>query len=142
MNRGTEKQLIRLLQGELPESEERVLRQRLDEDEDLRRSYSSLRDLWQALEPATVEAVPEVFTSRVVRHATAARVSRVQASPLWARAAAAAALVAGIALGALLASPADSEEWAAWTTTRLTQAEVYWEALGQEAEGSPQEDLR
>jgi hypothetical protein len=52
------------------------------------------------------------------------------------------ALLGGILVGVLLASPSESEDWMAWDTVELTQAEVYWETLGQSPDGSLQEDVR
>lgn len=146
MDRRTEKQLIRLLQGELAEADERILRERLEKEDDLQSAYSSLQGLWEALEPPPIQTVPSSYASRVVRHATTgestAGAGQAPASPLWAKAAAAVALAGGIALGALLASPSESEEWAAWTTVETSQAEVYWESLSLETDNQQQEDLQ
>ena len=146
MDRKTEKQLIRMLHGELAEADERLLRERLEKEEDLRSAYSSLQGLWQVLEPPPVQGVPSSYASRVVHRATTgesdAGARQAQASPLWAKAAAAVALAGGIALGVLLASPSESEEWMAWTSVESSQAEVYWDSLGQEADEQQQEDLQ
>jgi len=146
MDRTTEKQLIRLLTGELSEADDQELRHRLEKEGDLRRAYDSLQERWEALDPPPLESVHPSFTSRVVRQAVtgpsveAAGLGR--STPLWTRATAAVALAGGVLLGALLASPSESEDWTAWNAVELTQAEVYWETLGESSDDLMQEDLR
>jgi anti-sigma-K factor RskA len=146
MDRTTEKQLIRLLAGELSEADERKLRHRLEREGDLRRAFTSLQERWEALDPPPLPSVHPSFTSRVVRQAVsgpaveAAGLGR--STPLWTRATAAVALAGGVLVGALLASPSESEDWTAWNAVELTQAEVYWETLGVSSDDLMQEDLR
>ena len=146
MDRTTEKQLLRLLAGELSAADARQWRQRLEDDGELQCAFASLRDTWAALEPPTLPAVHPSFTSRVVRRAVDRPVVDVSApgplSPAWARATAALALAVGILVGVVLASASESEDWTAWDTVELTQAEAYWETLGQSSDGSLQEDVR
>jgi len=146
MDRTTEKQLIRLLAGELSEADERELRHRLEQEGDLRREFTSLQERWKALDSPPLQSVHPSFTSRVVRQAVsgpsveAAGLGR--STPLWTRATAAVALAGGVLVGALLASPSESEDWTAWNAVELTQAEVYWETLDVSSDDLMQEDLR
>jgi len=146
MDPRTEKQLIRLLAGELTQADARELRQRLDNEADLRRAFAALQERWEALEPPPLQSVHPSFTSRVVRQAIlepsvgAAGLDR--STPLWTRATAAVALAGGILVGALLVSPSDSEDWTAWNAVELTQAEAYWETLGASSDDLAEEDLQ
>jgi anti-sigma factor RsiW len=146
MDRTTEKQLLRLLAGELSATDAGQWRQRLENEGDVRRAFASLRETWEVLEPPPLPKVHPSFTSRVVRRAVdrpvvdAAVPSR--PSPAWAVATAALALVGGILVGVVLASPSESEDWTAWDTVELTQAEAYWEALGQSPDGFSEEGVR
>lgn len=146
MDRTTEKQLLRLLVGELSESKARELRQRLENEADLRRAFAALRERWEALDLPPLQSVHPSFASRVVLQAVtgpsvgAAGLGR--STPLWTRATAAVALAGGILVGALLVSPSESEDWTAWNAVELTQAEAYWETLGASSDDLAQEDLR
>lgn len=146
MDRTTEKQLIRMLAGELSEAEAGPLRERLESEGELQLEFAALRQRWEALEPPPLPEVHPSFTSRVVRRAvegpavTAA--SLVRSTPLWTRATAALALAGGILVGTLIASPSESEDWTAWSPVELTQAEAYWETLGESSDDLLQEELR
>lgn len=105
MERETERQLMRWLAGELEADEARRLRDRLAKDPVLAREAERLRRTWSALEePAgAVPPVPAGFSGRVmarVREEAAPPRLSWSAAPGWARAASAAALVAGLFLGA------------------------------------------
>ncbi len=101
----TELDLMRLLQGEMPEDRARTLRERLKRDPDLEREYQRLRQTWEGLDLPPAAPVPIGFTRRVMARARADRAESPVASlslrgaPVWVRAVAAAALVAGTALG-------------------------------------------
>jgi anti-sigma factor RsiW len=101
----TELDLMRLLRGELPEDRARTLRERLKRDPDLERKYQRLRHIWEGLDLPPAAPVPIGFTQRVMARARADRAENPVASlslrgaPVWVRAAAAAALVAGTVLG-------------------------------------------
>ena len=146
MDRTTEKQLLRLLVGELSDSKARELRQRLENEGEVRQEFAGLQERWGSLDLPPLQSVHPSFTSRVVRQAVtgpsveAAGLGR--STPLWTRATAAVALAGGVLLGALLASPSESEDWTAWDAVELTQAEVYWETLGVSSDDLMQEDLR
>ena len=147
MDRTTEKQLIRLLTDELSAADARELRLRLEKEGDLQRAFASLQERWKALEPPPLQSVHPSFTSRVVRQATStgpavAAPDLGGSAPLWSRATAAAALAIGILVGALLASPSQSEDWTAWNAVELTQAEDYWETLDASSDDLMREDPR
>jgi len=146
MDRKTEQQLLRLLAGELSNESAQNLRLRLENESELQHAFTVLQERWQTLELPPLEAVHPSFTSRVVRQAVtgpsfeAAGLGR--SSPLWARATAAVALAGGILVGALLASPSTTDDWADWSAIERTQAEVYWETLSASSDDLVQEDLR
>jgi anti-sigma factor RsiW len=138
MTRGTEHDLLRLLHGELPEAEARELRARLRREPELAAAYERLERTWSLLAPPDPAPVPPGFTGRVM-----AQVRKQPpglswaAAPVWPRAMAAAALLAGIVLGAgagavwpepeesLLAAeaPISSED------SDASLAESYWTAV-------------
>jgi anti-sigma factor RsiW len=138
--------MIRLLAGELSEAEAAQLRKRLESDGELQLVFASMRERWEALDPPPLPEVHSSFTSRVVRRAadgpTFAAAPLGRSTPLWTRATAALALAGGILVGVMLASPSESEDWAAWSAVELTQAETYWETLGESSDDLLQEELR
>ena len=91
--------LLRRLCGELSPEEERRLEDRLAAEPELRAAADRLEGEWSGLEAPAGEA-PAGFADEVMARVTAAEPE----VPPWARLAAAAALVAGIALGAGIAS--------------------------------------
>ena len=146
MDRKTQQQLLRLLVGEPSDEAAQNLRLRLENESELQHAFTVLQERWQTLELPPLETVHPSFTSRVVRQAVtgpsfeAAVLGR--SSPLWARATAAVALAGGILVGALLASPSTTDDWADWSAIERTQAEVYWETLSASSDDLVQEDLR
>jgi len=146
MDRKTQQQLLRLLVGEPSDEAAQNLRLRLENESELQHAFTLLQERWQTLELPPLETVHPSFTSRVVRQAVtgpsfeAAVLGR--SSPLWARATAAVALAGGILVGALLASPSTTDDWADWSAIERTQAEVYWETLSASSDDLVQEDLR
>ncbi|MFL6196503.1 MAG: hypothetical protein ACJ75H_20145 [Thermoanaerobaculia bacterium] len=102
MTRGTEHELIRLLQGELPPGESRELQLRLLREPELAEAFRRLEAAWRGLEPPPASAVPPGFTGRVmaqVRRQPAPAALSWSTAPVWVRATAAAALIGGAALG-------------------------------------------
>jgi len=101
MNRETEMELMRLLHGELPPGEARTLRDRLEREPELAAAWERLERSWRGLELPPPAPVPLGFAQRVAAQAREqAGALSWDAAPGWVRAAAAAALVTGIALGA------------------------------------------
>lgn len=146
MDRKTQQQLLRLLVGELSEEAAQNLKLRLENESKLQHAFAELQERWQTLEPPPLETVHPSFTSQVVRQAVtgisleAAGLGR--SSPLWARATATVALAGGILVGALLASPSTTDDWADWSAIERTQAEVYWETLSASSDDLVLEDLQ
>lgn len=105
MKRGTggnEHDLIRLLNGELPADEARALRERMRSEPELAEAWRRLERAWRGLEPPPAAPVPPGFTGRVmarVKSQPALGSLSWASAPGWVRATAAAALVAGAALG-------------------------------------------
>ena len=133
MDHKTEKELVRLLHGELSEPATERLRQRLQQESALREVYRRLERRWLGLELPEPEAAPSGFATRVVARA------RERADEAWVpvwwsrtlagRVATAAVLAGGIALGAMLALPRETEAWADYVTTEPTMAENYLAAF-------------
>lgn len=98
---GTESDLMRLLHGELPEARARELRERLERDPALAEEYRRLRQTWDGLALPPSSPVPPGFSQRVMARAQAERPEglSLRGAPVWVRAVAAAALVAGTVLG-------------------------------------------
>lgn len=98
----TELDLMRLVRGEMPEDRARTLRERLKRDPDLEREYQRLREIWEGLALPPAAPVPIGFTRRVMARARAERPAEslsLRGAPVWVRAVAVVALVAGTALG-------------------------------------------
>jgi anti-sigma factor RsiW len=102
MTRGTEQDLMSLLHGELPANEARVLQARLQNEPELAAAYRRLEQAWQGLSLPPASPVPPGFAGRVMAHVRSQSAPGGlpwSAAPGWVRATAAAALVAGAALG-------------------------------------------
>ncbi|HEV7515972.1 MAG TPA: hypothetical protein VGR07_06705 [Thermoanaerobaculia bacterium] len=104
MDRSTEIDLMRLLHGELPPERAGELERRLGREPELALCYRRLQAQWEGLALPPPRPVPPGLTGRVMAHvASAAREGTTLSwslAPIWVRAAAAAALVGGMALGA------------------------------------------
>jgi anti-sigma factor RsiW len=98
----TERQLMRLLHGELDAERARELEARLEREVELRARYRRLAGAWRGLEPPPAAPVPGGFSARVMAAARGARSGELSWSlaPAWARAGSVAALLAGLLLGA------------------------------------------
>lgn len=101
MTRGIEHDLMRLLHNELQADEARALRARIFREPELQALYDRLERTWQGLSLPPASPVPAGFTGRVMAHARSQASGSLSwsATPGWVRATAAAALVAGAALG-------------------------------------------
>lgn len=114
-----ERELIRYLLGELDEGRARAFEARLAADPRLRAELARLRRAWEGLTVPPPATVPAGFSAQVL---TRARGSRTGSTvlPRWLPGAAAAAFLAGIALGAGLggrAEPGPLEESAPFDET-------------------------
>ncbi len=129
----TQRQLMRLLHGELEADEARALERRLERDPETAALYRRYAETWETLEAPSPSPLPAGFSTRVM---AAARETtgelRWSSAPVWARASAAAALAAGVILGAAIggssAVASDDPEVYAFAEP-LSLAETYWLAL-------------
>jgi anti-sigma factor RsiW len=93
---------MRLLAGELPAAEARELRARLFKEPELAAAFDRLARTWNGLEPPSASPVPPGFAGRIMTHVRSRPAPGSlswSAAPRWVRAAAAAALLAGAAVG-------------------------------------------
>jgi anti-sigma factor RsiW len=150
MSDGLERELMRLLHGELPADRARQLRSELDSDPALAATFARLEESWQALSLPPPPVAPPGFAKRVAARAVADRAAEWVSwglAPAWARAVAVAALSLGLALGVALGSwpSAGADSWQAedlYATSEATLAEGLWIALDEEAgSSSPGEEL-
>ena len=131
-------QLLRLLSGELPPDKASALRERLAREPELADAWRRLESAWERLTPPPPTPVPLGFSGRVMarvreRAAGAPPPGTVAgpaiswaAAPTWVRASCAAALVAGVLLGAGLGSRGrlDQRQRTAESVPALTES--YW----------------
>jgi anti-sigma factor RsiW len=134
MKHDLEVDLLRLLGGELPADRERALRDRVASDPELAAAYRRLESAWEGLALPPPGPVPIGFSGRVMARVrelpgggaaeTPTSVSWA-AAPRWVRATAAAALLAGVLLGAGLGTRrAPDERHALAGVPALTES--YW----------------
>lgn len=102
MKRRDEMLLTRHLTGETSPGDERELAARLAREPELAAELERLRALWTGLDLPPTAGAPAGFAARLRRRLAEEQASRawLGPAPAWARLAAAAALVAGVALGA------------------------------------------
>jgi anti-sigma factor RsiW len=139
-----DRRLMRLLHGELPPEEEARVRAALARDPAAVARLRELERLWDGLELPPPEAAPPGFAARVAARAAGERARRATPfGPAWARVAAGAVLVAGMAAGAsvgLLAGSAGeaaardgaaepAAEWTYLEDAPSSLAESYWSAV-------------
>jgi anti-sigma factor RsiW len=141
MHRRTEIDLMRLLHGELSPERAAELRGRLDREPELARRYRQLEASWESLAPPPAAPSPPGFSGRVMARVRGAAAEGATLSwslaPTWVRAAAAAALVAGLALGAELgllpsARTAESVPGTLSLGEREPLADSYWSVFEEE----------
>jgi len=158
MTRGTDNDLMRLLQGALPAGEARELRERMLREPELAAAYARLERTWSGLDLPPDSPIPPGFTGRVMARVRSERSSgglSWTAAPGWVRATAAAALLAGAALGIGVGRSWPAAEPPTMTATvetstaalsapdseDLTLAAGYWSLLddttGEETEARP-----
>lgn len=123
--------LMRLLHGELAETEAVALREQLRLDGELANRYRELEELWTGLDLPEPQPAPPGYAQRVSLAAQVLREERVSWSmaPRWAQAAAAFALAGGIALGLGLAGVVEVSVDAAAVDSDPTLTESYWQIL-------------
>ncbi|MFL6233978.1 MAG: hypothetical protein ACJ76N_12660 [Thermoanaerobaculia bacterium] len=154
MTRGTQEELMRLLHGELPPERARELRERLAAEPELAGAYQRLERTWNGLDLPPAAPAPAGFSGRVMAHARSlprpARGLSWSAAPVWVRATAAAALIAGATLGAGVgrswpASETASADSASATVSSLSGSEYnladgYWDVIedATSTSGSPE----
>jgi hypothetical protein len=143
MKHDLEVDLMRLLHGELGTERTRALRARLEREPALAAAYRRLESAWRGLELPPPAPVPVGFAGRVTTHARALRGDGAaaagtidwSAAPRWVRATGAAALVAGVLLGAGLGSHRSADERATLAgEPGLTES--YW-VMVDESAGAP-----
>ncbi len=145
MTKVTERQLMRLIHGELPADEAQRLERELERDPELRANRDRLAQTWASLELPASEP-PSDFTAGVMTAARelpeAGRELSWSLAPAWARGGAAAALFTGLLLGAtfgrgfeLPTTDSQTAVVADADAVPLTLAEVYWLTL-EESEGA------
>jgi anti-sigma factor RsiW len=140
----TEIDLMRLLHGELPPERARELELRLDREPELALRYGRLRARWEGLALPPPSPVPPGLAGRVMAHVRSAAGEGTTLSwslaPTWVRAAAAAALVGGVALGAglglLPARPNDAPPGTTAMEERVPLADSYWSVFEDETSSS------
>ncbi|HXT22831.1 MAG TPA: hypothetical protein VN923_18940 [Thermoanaerobaculia bacterium] len=104
-DRAADRRLMRYLHGELPAEQVRQLRAELAKSPALQARLAELHRLWQGLQPSAPTPAPFGYVPKLTRLAEQKRVTVAtralgwSAAPPWVRAMAAAALVAGVALG-------------------------------------------
>jgi len=148
MNRRDEKLLTRHLTGETTPAEERELAARRTREPELGEALERLRALWAGLELPPAAGAPPGFAAELRRRVDEESAGRswLGPAPAWARLAATAALVAGVALGAGLGAigpdavgGSESVEEVATLSGELTGdslADVYLDALSASTAGA------
>jgi hypothetical protein len=137
-------QLLRLLHRELPPERASALRERLVREPELAAAWRRLESAWEGLTPPPPAPVPLGFSGRVmarVREQAAGAAIPLDtnaiswaAAPTWVRATCAAALVAGVVLGAGLGSRGwlDERQRTAESVPALTES--YWALVDRPSE--------
>ncbi|MDX1631251.1 MAG: hypothetical protein R3234_05285 [Thermoanaerobaculia bacterium] len=103
--RSEEKDLIRLLHGELDRDTAARLRQRIADEPDLDARFRRLSETWDRLEPPASSPAPDLAEEVLARVRREGESLGWQSAPVWARFAAGIALPLGLILG-LIAAPA------------------------------------
>lgn len=127
MTRGTDNDLIRLLHGELSPGEARELRARMGREPELAGTWRRLERSWQGLELPPASAAPPGFAGRVMARVTSQPAPGSlswSAAPVWVRTTAAAALMAGAALGIGVGRSWPAPEADAYAVSRPAAASV------------------
>jgi anti-sigma factor RsiW len=155
MKHALQRDLLRLLSGDLPPDQERALRERLAREPALAATFQRLESAWSRLELPPSAPVPLGFSGRVMARARelptipTTRATGVPgkgpgtlswaAAPTWVRASCAAALLSGVLLGAGLGARGTRGHWQARQAASGVPelAESYWDMV--ETAGAPDE---
>jgi anti-sigma factor RsiW len=134
MTNHEERQLMRLLHGELPAEEAARWRQRLESESGLAAHYADLERQWSGLDlPDPAPAGPELLAAvrrRLSSDEYPSLADMWRLAPAWNRALAAVALAAGIAVGVLAGTVSEARaDDTLFATTDLSLAESYWQVL-------------
>ena len=136
MKHALEADLLRLLHGELPPARASALRERLEREPELAAAWQRLERAWEGLQLPPPAPVPLGFSGRVMacvrelhRPPAAEPTLSWAAAPRWVRASCAAALLAGVLLGAGLGTRGrlDERQRGAEGVPALTES--YWELV-------------
>jgi len=136
MKHRLEVDLLRLLHGELQPEEADALRERLVREPQLAAAWQRLERVWEGLAPPPPAPVPLGFTGRVMARVHEARQEGPpetlgaiswSAAPTWVRASCAAALLAGVLLGAGLGSRGRPDDRLRGSESVPALTESYWE---------------
>jgi anti-sigma factor RsiW len=135
-----ERELMRLLHGELSPERAAALRRRLHREPGLAAAYRRLKVTWDGLQLPPAAELPPGFARRIAAHAVAAGGALSwRTSPAWARLGAALALATGLAVGIGLGSWQAPQGGDSLVLIEEPEglAESYWQALaGDDAAGS------
>jgi len=134
MTSDDQRQLMRLLHGELSAEETARWRQRLEVEPALAARYAELERLWSGLElPDPAPAGPQLAAAvrrRLEREANPSLVDMWRLAPAGNRLLAAAALVAGIGIGTLAGTVSEVQaDDSLFAATQISLAESYWQVL-------------
>lgn len=142
MKKRMERDLLRLLTGELAEEEARTVEERLAEDPELQETYKGLKRTWEGLVLPPPSPSPG-FTAAVMAKIREEAGSDLTWSlaPAWARAVAGLALAAGVALGIALGIRDGALPGEAFVASEPSLAESYWLELEATPEGALDEEV-
>jgi anti-sigma factor RsiW len=137
MRDDVEVDLMRLLHGELPPREAAALRARLEHEPELAAAWRRLEAVWGGLAAPATAPVPVGFSGRVMAHVRAASRRGAPAggavswaaAPNWLRASCAAALLAGLLLGAGLGAHGLPGEERSALAGEAGLSESYWRMI-------------
>lgn len=129
MDRQIRAEWLRLLHGELSDPAARQLREQIRNQPELEQAFLAVEQSWRNLELPPPAPAPPGFAARVMARARETTPNGL--APVWwkqtlaGRFASAAVLAGGIVLGALLATPSESEEWSGYLAEEPSWAESY-----------------
>jgi len=160
MKKVEQRQLMRLLHGELPAAEARALAGRLGREPELAAALERLRATWEGLELPPPVPAPPGFATRVGARLREVRQREVRpglgTAPRWVQAMAALALMAGVVAGVGIGRAGLAEGGGAfaaagsrprgmeitaeesWSADISSLAETYWTAMADDLPAAPE----